>query len=38
MKEKVCGSGDFTIISLFCPSVLLYNVIIKSKPLWMLHK
>ncbi len=38
MKEKVCGSGDFTIISLFCPSALLYNVIIKSKSLWMLHK
>lgn len=31
MKEKVCGSGDFTRISLFRPSALLYNVIIKSK-------
>ncbi len=38
MKEKVCGSGDFTIISLFCPSALLYNVIIKSKLLCKLHK
>ena len=38
MKEKVCGSGDFTRISLFRPSAMLYNVIIKSKSLWMLHK
>lgn len=38
MKEKVCGNGDFTIISLFCLSVLLYNVIIKSKMLCKLHK
>lgn len=38
MKEKVCSSGDFTRISLFCASALLYNVIIKSKSLWMLHK
>lgn len=38
MKEKVCGSGDFTIISLFCTSALLYNVIIKSKLLCKLHK
>lgn len=38
MKEKVCGSGDFTIISLFCQSALLYNVIIKSKSLCKLHK
>lgn len=38
MKEKVCGNGDFTIISLFCLPALLYNVIIKSKMLWMLHK
>ena len=38
MKEKVCGSGDFTIISLFCQSALLYNVIIKSKMLCKLHK
>ena len=38
MKEKVCGSGDFTIISLFCPSALLYNVIIKSKSLCKLHE
>lgn len=38
MKEKVCGSGDFTIISLFCPFALLYNVIIKSKMLCKLHK
>lgn len=38
MKEKVCGSGDFIIISLFRPSALLYNVIIKSKMLCKLHK
>lgn len=38
MKEKVCSSGDFIRISLFCASALLYNVIIKSKSLWMLHK
>lgn len=38
MKEKVCGSGDFTIISLFRQSALLYNVIIKSKMLCKLHK
>ena len=38
MKEKVCGSGDFTIISLFWLSALLYNVIIKSKMLCKLHK
>lgn len=38
MKEKVCSNGDFTIISLFCPSTLLYNVIIKSKLLCKLHK
>lgn len=38
MKEKVCGSGDFTIISLFCLSALLYNVIIKSKMLCKLNK
>lgn len=38
MKEKVCGSGDFTRISLFCPSALLYNVIIKSKMFCKLHK
>lgn len=38
MKEKVYGSGDFTRISLFRPSALRYNVIIKSKLLWMLHK
>lgn len=38
MKEKVYGSGDFTIISLFCLPALLYNVIIKSKSLWMLYK
>lgn len=38
MKEKVCGSGDFTRISLFRLSALLYNVIIKSKLLCKLHK
>lgn len=38
MKEKVCSSGDFTIISLFCPSALLYNVIIKRKMLCKLYK
>ena len=38
MKEKVCSVGDFTIISLFCPSALLYNVIIKNKMLCKLHK
>lgn len=38
MKEKVCGSGDFTRISLFRSSALLYNVIIKSKMLCKLHK
>ena len=38
MKEKVCGSGDFTIILLFRPSALLYNVIIKSKMLCKLYK
>ena len=38
MKEKVYSSGDFTRISLFCASTLLYNVTIKSKSLWMLHK
>ncbi len=38
MKEKVCGSGDFTIISLFRPSALLYNVIIKRKMLCKLYK
>lgn len=38
MKEKVCGSGDFTRISLFRPSALLYNIIIKSKMLCKLHK
>lgn len=38
MKEKVCGSGDFTIISLFRPSALLYNVIINNKMLCKLHK
>lgn len=38
MKEKVCGSGDFAIISLFRPSALLYNVIIKNKMLCKLHK
>lgn len=34
MKEKVCGSGDFTS----CLSALLYNVIIKSKMLCKLYK
>lgn len=38
MKEKVYDSGDFTRISLFRPSALLYNVIIKSKLLCKLHK
>lgn len=38
MKEKVCGNGDFTIISLFRSSALLYNVIIKNKMLCKLHK
>lgn len=38
MKEKVCSAGDFTIISLFRPSALLYNVIIKNKMLCKLHK
>lgn len=38
MKEKVCSSGDFTRISLFRPSALLYNVIIKNKMLCKLHK
>lgn len=38
MKEKVYGSGDFTRISLFRPSALRYNVIIKSKMLCKLHK
>lgn len=38
MKEKVCGNGDFTIISLVCLSAFLYNVIIKSKMLCKLHK
>lgn len=33
MKEKVYRIGDFTIISLFRPSALLYNLIIKSKML-----
>lgn len=38
MKEKVYRISDFTIISLFRPSALLYNVIIKSKMLYKLHK
>ena len=38
MKEKVYGNGDFTRISLFRSSALLYNVIIKSKMLCKLHK
>ena len=38
MKEKVYCSGDFTIISLFRPFALLYNVIIKSKMLCKLYK
>ena len=37
-REKVYRIGDFTIISLFRPSALLYNVIIKSKMLCKLHK
>ena len=38
MKEKVYGNSDFTRISLFCLSALLYNVIIKSKMLCKLNK
>lgn len=38
MREKVYRIGDFTIISLFRPSALLYNVIIKSKLLGKLYK
>lgn len=36
--EKVYRIGDFTIISLFRSSALLYNVIIKNKMLCKLHK